>query len=112
MLSTSAPESAEVTKKTRTMKIARKDSKRAAGNCSKNRNRAVDSSACTAEPSSVRPWFMIRSMALLPNTVIHRKVKATGATSTPITNSLRVLPREILAMKSPTKGAQLIHQPQ
>ena len=38
-------------------------------------------------------------MAVLPNTVIHMKVKPAGMNSTASTNSRTVLPREIRAMK-------------
>ena len=40
------------------------------------------------------------------------KVTVVGTSSTPATNSRTVRPREIRAMKTPTKGAQEIHQPQ
>ena len=42
----------------------------------------------------------------------HRKVTIVGTRSTPITNWRTVRPREMRAMKTPTNGAQLIHQPQ
>jgi len=41
----------------------------------------------------------------------HRKVKIVGTSSTPNTNWRMVRPREILAMNSPTKGAQAMVQP-
>ena len=40
------------------------------------------------------------------------KVTALGISSTPMTNSRMVRPREMRAMKTPTKGAQLTHQAQ
>ena len=52
------------------------------------------------------------SMAVLPNTVIQKKVNSTGTSSTPVTNSRMVRPREIRAMNMPTKGDHAIHQPQ
>ncbi|MNC67623.1 hypothetical protein D3C75_1181330 [compost metagenome] len=51
-------------------------------------------------------------MAELPKTVIHRKVKAVGTSSTPMTNSRTVRPREMRAMNMPTNGDQAIHQAQ
>src|SRR5690606_41804973 len=50
--------------------------------------------------------------ALLPYTVIHRKVKPSGTSSTPTTNSRTVRPREIRAMNMPTNGDHATHQPQ
>ena len=51
-------------------------------------------------------------MAELPKTVIQRKVKAVGTSSTPMMNSRTVRPREIRAMNIPTNGDQAIHQAQ
>ena len=42
----------------------------------------------------------------------HRKVTSVGTASTPATNSRTVRPFEMRAMKIPTNGDQLIHQPQ
>ena len=55
---------------------------------------------------------MSRLMAVLPKTVIHRKVKPAGTSSTFRMNSRTVRPREIRAMNMPTKGDQAIHQAQ
>ena len=40
------------------------------------------------------------------------KVKPSGTSSTPTTNSRIVRPRDTRAMNMPTKGDQAIHQPQ
>ena len=66
----------------------------------------------TAMPRSVMPCSRIMWIAVLPNTVIHSRVKAVGTSSTPVTNSRMVRPREIRAMNSPTNGDQASHQPQ
>ncbi|MNQ65462.1 hypothetical protein D3C85_799170 [compost metagenome] len=42
----------------------------------------------------------------------HTIVTPLGMTITPVTNSRMVRPREMRAMKVPTKGAQEIHQAQ
>ncbi|MNV60922.1 hypothetical protein D3C71_1534070 [compost metagenome] len=109
---TSEPESAEVTKKTATRATARVEVMAVPGRYSRKWNRAVDRSACTA--SEMAPPAMPRSrpMAELPKTVIHRKVKAVGTSSTPMTNSRTVRPREMRAMNMPTNGDQAIHQAQ
>ncbi|MNP22588.1 hypothetical protein D3C76_1152670 [compost metagenome] len=62
--------------------------------------------------SSVTPSLKIMWIAESPNTVIHSKVKPAGTKRTPQTNSRMVLPREMRAMNSPTKGDQDNHQPQ
>lgn len=51
-------------------------------------------------------------MAVSPNTVIQNSVKPAGTSSTPLTNSRMVRPREMRAMNRPTKGDHAIHQPQ
>ena len=55
---------------------------------------------------------MSRLMAVLPKTVIHRKVNPAGTSSTFNRNSRTVRPREIRAMNIPTNGDQAIHQAQ
>ena len=55
---------------------------------------------------------MSRAMAVLPNTVIHKKVKPVGTSSTPMANSRTVRPREIRAINMPTNGDQEIHHAQ
>ena len=109
---TSAPESAEVTKKMPTNAMARVAVTLAPGRYSRNLNSAVDRSACTAW--AIPPAAVPRSseIAVLPNTVIHRKVKAVGTNSTPITNSRIVRPREMRAMNMPTNGDHAIHHAQ
>ena len=51
-------------------------------------------------------------MALPPNTQNHMKLYVHGITNVYVMNSLIVRPRLIFAMNMPTKGDQLIHQPQ
>ena len=58
------------------------------------------------------PWFIMRWIALLPNTVIHMSVKPAGTNSTPVTNSRMVRPRETRAMNIPTNGDHESHHPQ
>ena len=108
MSTTSEPESEEVTKKTATRTMPSTDSSWVAGNCSKMRN--IDSSAVTS-PRSPAPnhW---RNRPLPPQ--IENQIMPTrvGTSSTPATNWRTVRPLEMRAMKTPTKGAQAIHQPQ
>ena len=109
---TNAPESAEVTKKTPTSRIASDEVKPAAGRYSRNLNSAVDRFSCTARAMPPAATPRSSEIAVLPNTVIHRKVKAVGTNSTPMTNSRIVRPREMRAMNMPTKGDQAIHHAQ
>ena len=55
---TSEPESAEVTKKTPTSRIARVEVNSVPGSCSKKWNMAVDRSACTAWEIAPAAWPM------------------------------------------------------
>ena len=50
--------------------------------------------------------------ALLPKTVIHKKLNKEGTSNTAIINSRMVRPFDILAINKPTNGAQEIHQAQ
>ncbi len=109
---TSDPESAEVTKKTATRAMARVEVTAVPGRYSRNLNRAVDKSVCTAFEMAPAACAMSKLMAVLPKTVIHRKVKPDGTNSTPIRNSRTVRPREMRAMNMPTNGDQAIHQAQ
>ncbi len=112
MSTTSAPESAEVTKNTTTMMIATSDSTEANGKCSRKANSASELSRSMASPRLVTCSQRIMWMAVSPNTVIHNRVKAVGTSNTPLTNSRIVRPREMRAMNRPTKGDQASHQPQ
>lgn len=69
------------------------------GNFSKNTKSANDTSEFAASPSLVK-LSLTSSIVLFPNALIHKNVKSADAKSTPITNSLIVLPREILAIKA------------
>ncbi|CAM3799149.1 hypothetical protein MILU53160_09560 [Micrococcus luteus] len=64
--------------------------------------------------SSSRAWSPPRKkpMAALPMTDTHSRMNAKGISSTPVTNSRRVRPREMRARKRDTNGAQAIHQAQ
>ena len=83
---TNEPESAEVTKNNITINTATIDSKLENGKCSKKANSAKELSALTVSAKLVSPLFMIRLIALLPNTVIQIKVKPVGTNNTPVTN--------------------------
>ena len=109
---TSAPESAEVTKKTATRRMARPEVKAAPGSCSRKWNRAVDRSALTACEIAPAAVVMSRVMAVFPKTVIQRKVKPEGTSKTFRMNSRTVRPREMRAMNMPTNGDQAIHHAQ
>ena len=112
MSTTSAPESAEVTKNTTTMMIAISEIKPEKGKCSRKANSASELSCSMASPRLLTCSQRIMWMAVSPNTVIHNRVKAVGTSSTPATNSRMVRPREMRAMNRPTKGDQASHQPQ
>ena len=51
-------------------------------------------------------------MPVPPSTANQMNPTMEGTSSTPVMNSRTVRPREMRAMKMPTKGAQEIHQPQ
>ena len=106
------PESAEVMKKTATNTTATVEVMAVPGSSAKKRNSAVDRSALTAAEIAPLAEPMSRKMAVLPNTVIHRKVNPAGTSSTLRMNCRTVRPREIRAMNMPTKGDQAIHQAQ
>ena len=81
------------------------------GSCSSTSNKATGillATLCTMGAAPLRS----SEMAVLPNTVIHRKVNSTGTSSTPVMNSRMVRPREMRAINMPTKGDHEIHQPQ
>ncbi|MNJ38197.1 hypothetical protein D3C77_330390 [compost metagenome] len=108
---TKAPESAEVTKKTLMRITASAEVMSAPGKRSKKLNSRVS----MLPTESIRVWppsCWLAQMAALPNTVIHSRLKAVGTNRTPRMNSRRVRPREMRAMKRPTKGDQEIHQAQ
>jgi hypothetical protein len=109
---TSEPESAEVMKKMHTSTTASVDVTAGQGRYWKNWNKATERSALTAAASA--PWATVVSMniAVLPNTVIQKKVKPAGMNSTATMNSRTVRPREMRAMNMPTKGDHEIHQAQ
>ena len=66
----------------------------------------------TAPSTSMSPKSRSRWMPESPKTVNHSDPITVGTSSTVVTNSRMVRPREIRAMNIPTNGAQLIHQPQ
>ncbi|MNI52410.1 hypothetical protein D3C73_1071870 [compost metagenome] len=82
------------------------------GNCSRKANKASDESASTTSAKPCTLSTRIMWMAVSPNTVIQNSVKPAGTSSTPVTNSRIVRPREMRAMNMPTKGDHAIHQPQ
>ena len=112
MLMTNDAESELVTKKT-TMRIRnRPESTGPPGRMLSIWNRA--SLVETAPSLSMKllvPWICCQ-IAVPPMTENHRAVIMVGTSMTPRMNSRMVRPREIRAMNTPTKGDQLIHQPQ
>src|SRR5690554_2581908 len=82
------------------------------GKCSKKANSAKELSALTVSAKLVIPSFIIKWIDVLPNTVIHIKVKPVGTSKIPVINSRIVRPRDTRAINIPTKGDQEIHQPQ
>lgn len=116
--STREPESAEVMKKKMSTIIA--STLNTVGSTEGNTSKAwkmvvteltVGSPVAGSVPIIVPNWFCTHS-AKLPNTVNHTRLTRVGASSTPMMNSRMVRPREMRAMKMPTNGAQLTHQPQ
>ena len=111
MFITIAAESAEVTKNMTIIKTAIVLSTPEKLNFSKNIKSAEAESEFTVVASSLKP-LCTSAIAELPKKLIQAKVKPVGTRSTPMTNSLIVLPFEILAIKSPTNGDQDSHQAQ
>lgn len=107
---TSEPESEEVTKKNTMIAMARTLVTTPSGRPSRSWKREV--LVLTSPPSSMSPSLRCRRMAESPKIVNHSSPIIVGASRTPMTNCRMVRPREIRAMNIPTKGAQLIHQPQ
>src|SRR5690554_2034288 len=108
---TSEPESDEVTKKVMIRITVTNDNMLVIGKFSYSLKSAIAWSACTSAIRVSRPSFMIMWSAVSPNTENQKKVKIVGTSMTPKTNWRMVRPRLILAIKSPTKGAQAIVQP-
>src|SRR5574344_275658 len=108
---TKAPESAEVTKKTLIRSTASAEVISGHGSRSKKLNSSA-STLLALSASECSPPCNDSQMALLPNTVIHKRLKAVGTNRTPRINSRRVRPREMRAMNRPTNGDQEIHQAQ
>src|SRR5690625_3570113 len=108
MSATSEPESEEVMKESAATMMPRTGSSVGAGKLSKMRN--MDSAAVKS-PSSPSPnhW---RNRPLPPQTENQNMPTTVGTSSTPATNWRTVRPLEMRAMKTPTNGAQAIHQPQ
>src|SRR5512138_2491421 len=109
MSMTSAPESADVTKKVTTSSVAIADVIVDHGKPSRDANSATGRLSPTSSINGTTPSDCCHS-AVLPNTVIQRNVKSTGTSSTPLTNCRMVRPREMRAMNIPTKGDHAIHQ--
>src|SRR3546814_20520485 len=108
---TSAPESADVTKKVMTSSVANPDAIIDRGNCSSISKSATGMSTVAVSARVATPPRSIW-IAVFPNTVIHRNVKSDGTISTPSTNSRIVRPREIPALNNPTKGTHTHPHPQ
>ena len=74
-------------------------------------NKAVSEEAAMAVSSSAVK-FPATFSPMLPNTENQRTDTSVGTMMTPRINSRMVRPREIRAMKMPTKGVQESHQAQ
>ena len=115
MAMTSDPESDEVMKKIAESTIAPTTSTPPAGSCSSTWKSAEFAS--TAPPAPITEVYpagrnISLKIAVPPSTPNHTNVTSVGTRMTPRMNSRTVRPREMRAMKTPTNGAQLIHQPQ
>src|SRR5690606_36974030 len=109
---TREPESDDVTKKIATRITAMVEVTAGRGRNLKNSNRPTETSSITAEEICPAATVWSRIIAVLPNTVLHRKVNSVGMNRTATMNSRTVRPREIRAMNMPTKGDQEIHHAQ
>ena len=100
-----------MTKNTAIKRIASHDTGPAQGRYSKKRNSSASTlpTVCASAPLAM---CVSTQIAPLPKAVIHSRLKAVGTSSTPMTNSRMVRPREMRAMNMPTKGDQEIHQAQ
>ena len=98
-------------KKTPISKMASHDTALVSGRYSKKRNNSASTLDAVSD-SAPAATCVSSQMALLPNTVIHSRLKAVGTSSTPMMNSRMVRPREMRAMNMPTKGDHEIHQAQ
>ena len=99
-----------MTKKTLMRMTARAEVMSAPGKRSKKLNSRV-SMLPTESMRLVPPCWLVQ-MAALPNTVIQSRLKAVGNEQDAEDELRRVRPREMRAMKRPTKGDQEIHQAQ
>src|SRR5215210_6931179 len=103
--------SAPLIKNSATRMIAISAVSQNSGNCCRVENRAAgwfSEASFERFAAPVSFWFMGDP----PRTENHTKLTTLGARTTPKTNCRIVRPREILAMKTPTNGAQLIHHAQ
>ena len=109
---TTEPASAPETKKIATRNMARKQVKPAIGYWSSSAKSEI-AAPCSFTASTRPPWPTSSEWSAAPPMMVNQmKVTALGISSTPVTNSRIVRPREMRAMKTPTKGAQLTHQAQ
>ena len=68
---------------------------------------------CCSRASAMPPGPTSSEWSAAPPMIVNQmNVTALGISSTPVTNSRIVLPREMRAMKTPTNGAQLTHHAQ
>src|SRR5699024_3560804 len=102
---TSAAESTDVTKKMITRMMAIADTTAANGKCCKKANGAPGISSCSTtrstRPPSPRSSMSNEAKPKIPNQITEN---VAGMASTPETNCLIVLPREIRAINIPTNG--------
>ena len=104
---TKVAESADVTKKVHSRRTAIREITFPRGIVFITTKNAVSvtfiASAATVVPALI---------PIVPNIANHRNDHIAGTKLTPIINSLIVLPFDILAIKTPTNGAQAIHHAQ
>src|SRR5699024_9921375 len=109
---TSEPESDDVMKKIATRMIAMTERIEPSGSpprtSKRTRSETTPSSGSTRSPE---PKSCL-GRPVPPRTENQKKPTIEGTSRTPAMNSRTVRPREMRAMKTPTKGAQEIHQPQ
>ena len=110
LLITKIPESADVTKNTAITMSASTDVNTGHGKSCRNWNNIFSVLLVKADKTPL--LCTSNQIAVLPKMVIHKMLNTVGTTNTHNTNSRTVRPREILAIKRPTKGAQEIHQAQ
>lgn len=105
--STNVAESADVTKNETMSRSATMERTGPSGKCESMANSTLsEGSAEIAYPSSST------EVDIVPNVANHRQEKIAGIKMTQVRNSRMLLPREMRAMNTPTKGDHAIHHAQ